>query len=219
MLTTYTLKEGRNIEPVPAEVDASAVIVTGAGVADDTHVTTIVCRFSPSSMRPFPSRSTNLGSPAFNPLYLPVAVCKMFLAMSEWSISAWYAAASSSVLNKPSILYPRDFADGHAFVVLRNVEIFGGVIVFRDFGDVVTQSERYAISERFAGEVEFVVPYQSQFITLVRKSAAFSFGEAAPYTPGSVLPGTSMSFVSRIYKSPANVNRLLKNPRSRPKFP
>lgn len=107
VLTTYTLKEGRNIEPVPAEVDASAVIVTGAGVADDTHVTTIVCRFFTVVDATVSIEVYDLGSPAFRPLYLPVAVCKMFLAMSEWSISAWYAAASSSVLNKPSILYPQ----------------------------------------------------------------------------------------------------------------
>ena len=68
-------------------------------------------------------------------------------------------------MRQPLHRFGTDRRFGHAFVVLRNVEIFGGVVIFRDFGDVVAQSERYAISERFAGEVEFVVPAQSQFIT------------------------------------------------------
>ena len=165
VLTTYTLKEGRNIEPVPAEVDASAVIVTGAGVADDTHVTTIVCRFFTVVDATVSIEVYEFGVTGFQSFIF--ARCRLQDVFGDERVVYFGLVCGSLFIGFEQAVdfVSPDFADGHAFVVLRNVEIFGGVIVFRDFGDVVTQSERYAISERFAGEVEFVVPAQSQFIT------------------------------------------------------
>ena len=58
-----------------------------------------------------------------------------------------------------------DFADGHAFVVRRYVEVFGGVVVFGNLRDVIAQRERYAVGEGLAGQVELVVPADGQLVT------------------------------------------------------
>ena len=171
--TSDALEEGRYVESHPVETQSERVVVTGQRVADDAFVARIVhgARTFGDDVVAVEVGETDIAraqTVAGRPFVLIDAVIDR-LVVDQGLVFGGFAVGFEQTFD---VVSP-DFAQRLTFVAVGDHPI--RIVVFGDFGNVVTHGSRYVVREGFPRQLEFVLPTQRYLPALCAQVGAVGF--------------------------------------------